>query len=245
MLRRVVDRVRLRHLSINTERTYCHHISSYIDWLIQHGRPLSDSLSRIEAYLTAIAHRGCSASTQNQAFNALLFLYSQVRGETIDNIRALRARQPRHQRTALPKDTTLQLLATVPNISGYPTHLVARMLYGMGLRVSEPLNLRIKDLDLAHSRLVIRGAKGGKDRVVRVPCSLMPEITAQVKHARLVFERDQLSRLPVQVPGRLAIKYKNAPHSWQWFWLFPAQRACKHPRTGASDRIRSPIDALP
>lgn len=237
-LQKVVDAVRVRHLALATERTYCQHIGSYIDWLVEPGRSLPDTRSRIESFLTAMAHRGCAASTQNQAFNALLFLYERVRGEKLGDIRALRARQPRHHRTALPKAVTLQLVDGVPDVQGYPTHLVARMLYGMGLRVSEPLNLRIKDVMVTESRLVIRGAKGGKDRVVRVPCGLMAEIVEQIKRARVMFERDQLSRLPVQVPEQLARKYKNAPVSWQWFWLFPAHRPCLHPRTGEMVRWR-------
>ena len=232
------DLLRLQHKAWTTEQTYIAQIRSYIEWLAVHGAVLADSRARIEAYLTAMAHRGCAAATQNQAFNAILFLYKQVRRENVGDVNALRAKQPRHHRTALPRDVTMKLVDGVPDVCGYPTHLVARMLHGMGLRVSEPLNLRIKDVMVNESRLVIRGAKGGKDRVVRVPCALMAEITAQMKRARVMFERDQISRVPVQVPELLARKYKNAPHSWQWFWVFPAHRPCKHPRTGETVRWR-------
>lgn len=232
------DLLRLQHKALKTEDSYIPQIRSYIEWLSEHGANLPDTRSRVEAYLTHVAHRGVAASTQNVAFNAILYLYEQVRGQKLGDIRALRAKQPRHHRTALPKDVTLKLVNGVPDVCGYPTHLVARMLYGMGLRVSEPLNLRIKDVLLGESRLVIRGAKGGKDRVVMLPCALMTEIAEQVKRARVVYERDQLSHVPVQVPDLLARKYKNAPHSWQWFWLFPAHRPCKHPRSGETVRWR-------
>ena len=232
------DLLRLQHKALTTEQSYLPQIRSYIEWLAEHGAELPHTRSRVEAYLTHVANRGVAASTQNQAFNAILYLYEQVRGEKLDDIRALRAKQPRHHRTALPKDVTMKLVSGVPDVCGYRTQLVARMLYGMGLRVSEPLNLRIKDVMVKESRMVIRGAKGGKDRVVRVPCALMAEIVEQMKRSRVLFERDALSGVPVAVPGQIARKYKNAPCSWQWFWLFPAHRPCNHPRTGEVVRWR-------
>lgn len=225
------DLLRLQRKKWTTEKGYIRAIGLYIEWLAEHGADMPDTRTRVEAYLTAEANRGVAASTQNVAFNAILYLYEQVRREKLGDIRSLRAKQPRHQRTALPKETTLKLLDALPDLCGYPTRLVGRMLYGMGLRVSEPLNLRIKDVDLKGSRLTIRGAKGGKDRTVKVPCSLMNEIAAQVERAKLSFARFR-DAIPVEVPGELARKYKNAPYSWQWFWLFPAHRPCKHPRTG-------------
>lgn len=238
ILAQCVDRMRIQRKALATERTYCHWIGSYIDWLIQHGNALPDSRARIEAYLTALAHRGVSASTQNQAFNAIRYLYEEVRREKVEGIDALRATRPVRRRTALPRAVTLDLLGRVPDVAGYPTRLVARLLYGCGLRVSEPLNLRIKDIDAAGSRLTVREAKGNKDRVVCVPCSLMPEIIAQIDRARVVWQADRLRRLPVEVPGELARKYRNAPHSWQWFFLFPAHQPCDHPRTGERVRYR-------
>ena len=238
IIKKAVDLMRLRRMALSTERTYVQWIGSYIDWLAKHGSSLQDSRARIEAYLTSIANRGCAASTQNQAFNALLFLYQEVRREKLPEIRALRAKQPRHHRKAISKAQTLALLDAVPNVAGYPTHLVSRLLYGCGLRVSEPLNLRVKDVDVPRSRLMILGAKGGKDRVVPVPCSLMAEIVAQLKKARVVWQADQHRKMPVEVPGELARKYPKAPFAWQWSWLFPSHQPCNHPRTGERVRYR-------
>lgn len=235
---KLVDVMRLQRKALATEECYRHWVGSFIDWLISHGRDMPDSRTRIEAYLTVLAHRGVSASTQNQAFNAIKYFYQHVRGETIDGINALRASRPKKHRTALSREDTLALLDRVQDQAGYPTRLVARMLYGCGLRVSEPLNLRIKDVDLRGSRLVIHGAKGGKDRVVTVLCSLMPEIEDQINRARVVWQADQSRRMPVELPGELARKYKNAPFSWQWAWLFPAHQPCIHPRTGERVRYR-------
>ncbi len=233
------DKIRVRHLALATERTYLHHISSYIDWLLRHGKELPDSRTRIESFLTSVAHRGCSASTQNQAFNALLFLYQQTLGQKLpEGIQALRAKRPQQHRTDLPRETTLALLEAVPDLSGYPTRLVCWLLYGAGLRVSEPLNLRIKDIDISRGKLYIRGAKGGKDRTVDLPAALRPAMETQLLAARAIWEADQRHRIPVEVPGQLARKYRNAPHAWQWAWAFPSRTTCPHPRTGEIVRYR-------
>jgi len=237
-LAQCVDLLRLRHYSLNTEKTYCGHIGSYIDWLMKHGSALPDSRTRVQTYLTSMAHRGCSASTQNQAFNALRFLYEQVRQEKLPDINALRAKPSQHRRTALTRDQTLALLAGVQDHAGYPTRLVALLLYGCGLRVSEPLNLRVKDLDTTAWRLTLRGCKGGKDRTVIVPECLRSSLANQIEHARAMWNRDRETHLPVEVPGLLARKYPNAPHSWQWFWIFPSHTPCTHPRTGQTVRWR-------
>jgi len=238
VLAQCVDLLRLRHYSINTEKTYLGHIGSYIDWLMKHGSSLPDSRARVEAFLTGMAHRGCAASTQNQAFNALLFLYEQVRREKLPEIQALRAKRSTHRRTALTREQTLALLAGVEDLAGYPVRLVTLLLYGCGLRVSEPLNLRIKDVDTSAWRLTLRGCKGGKDRTVIVPECLRAAMSTQIEYARAMWKRDRETNLPVEVPGLLARKYSRAPHSWQWFWVFPSHTACTHPRTGETVRWR-------
>lgn len=235
---RTRDLLRLQNKAFSTEQVYLHWLASYIDWLVKHGKDLPDSRTRLEAYLTHLAHQRVSASTQNQAFNALLFYYSHVRKESLPDINALRARRPTRTRTAIPKAQTLALLDAIPNIAGYPTQFVARLLYGLGLRVSEPLNLRIKDVDTTNSRITLRGCKGGKDRTLYVPCSLMAEIEHQIKRARVVFDADRVRALPVAMPGQLAAKYPRSAHAWSWFWLFPAHRACVHPRSGEIVRYR-------
>lgn len=237
-LAQCVDLLRLKHYALATERTYLGHIGSYIDWLMHHGAKLPDSRTRVQTYLTSMAHRGCSASTQNQAFNALLFLYTQVRQEKMPDIQALRAKASQHRRTALTREQTHALLAGVQDHAGYPVRLVTLLLYGCGLRVSEPLNLRIKDIDTAAWRLTLRGCKGGKDRTVIVPECLRASLANQIEHARTMWKRDRETHLPVEVPGQLARKYPNAPHSWQWFWVFPSHTPCTHPRTGQTVRWR-------
>ena len=239
IIRRCVDKIRVRGLAWRTETCYIGHICSYIDWLADHGKGFADTKARIEGYLTMKAHLNCAASTQNQAFNALLFLYEQGMGQKMpDDIQALRAKRPQQHRADLPVETTLKLLETLEDEAGYPTRLVGWMLYGAGLRVSEPLNLRVKDVDMIRGKLVIRGAKGGKDRTVDLPVALREAMETQLLASRAVWERDERERVPVQVPGQLARKYKGAPFAWQWAWVFPSRTVCQHPRTGETVRWR-------
>jgi integron integrase len=233
------DKMRVKHLALATERTYLSHIGSYIGWLAEHGHDMPDTRTRIEAFLTGMAQRGCAAATQNQAFNALLFLYEQALGQQMpDDIQALRAKRPQQHRTDLPRETTLALLDAVQDQSGYPTRLVCWLLYGAGLRVSEPLNLRVKDVDLVRGKLYIRGAKGGKDRTVDIPTSLSAALQTQLRSARATWETDERDGIPVELPHALARKYRRAPYAWQWAWVFPSRTVCQHPRTGDTVRYR-------
>ena len=129
--------------------------------------------------------------------------------------------------------TTLAL-----KVDCYPANLVVRLIYGCGLRVSEPLNLRIRDIDFANSTLAIRGAKGNKDRVVALPCSLIVPMKAQIEAARHVWQRDRVSGLPLKLPDRIAQKYPAAQFSWQWAYLFPLRSPCPDPRNGRIVRYR-------
>jgi len=142
--------------------------------------------------------------SQNQAFNAILFFYKDVLGHPLQGVDALRVTRPPHMRHAPSIGETQALLHAIRNVGGYPTNLIACMLYGCGLRVSEPLNLRIKDVDFQQSRLCIRGAKGGKDRMVALPATLVPEIRQQVNVARAMWERDQQDKIPLMLPQGLA-----------------------------------------
>jgi len=116
--------------------------------------------------------------------------------------------------------------------------LIARLLYGCGLRVSEPLNLRIKDLNFEKLTFFIVGAKAGKDRVVAIPPSLVPELVQQMKFAQAVWLRDKQNQIPVTLPHQLARKYPEYQYSWPWAWLFPSHNTCFHPRTHLENRYR-------
>jgi integrase len=112
------------------------------------------------------------------------------------------------------------------------------LLYGCGLRVSEPLNLRVRDVELWHDRLIIRSAKGGKDRMVAVPCACVSDLQEQMDTAKAIWHRDQHAKLPVALPHLLAKKYPHYQFNLQWAWLFPAANACRDPRSGHFVRWR-------
>jgi integrase len=180
--------IRRQHKALATEDAYVLWLRRYMKALRQIPPQLS-SEKKLENFLTDLAlEHDVSASTQNQAFNALVFFYKIVLEQPLGDVNALRAHRPVHERHAPTPSETSALLQTIRNHAGYPTNLIARMLYGCGLRVSEPLNLRIKDIDLERRTLCIRGAKAGHDRVVNLPHSLIPELRQQLQLARTVCE---------------------------------------------------------
>jgi integrase len=190
------------------------------------------SEQKMERFLTELALKDVSASTQNQAFNAILFFYRDVLGVQLKNVDALRATRPDRIRIAPSRDDTFKLLDAVKDSSGYPANLVVRMLYGSGLRVSEPLALRIKDVNFADSKLFILGAKGQKDRVVRMPCSVVDRLREQIEYARSVARKDKAAKLPIQLPHQLAKKYPEMEFNENWAWVFPLRHPCRDPRDG-------------
>lgn len=133
---------------------------------------------------------------------------------------------------------TRALITAVQPLAGYPTNLVARLLYGCGLRVSEPLNLRVKDVCFDDGKLFIMGGKGRKDRVVALPCSVAEDLRSQLEFARAVWKRDGEAKIPLEIPNQLGVKYPEYRFSWQWAWVFPAHWPCKNPRTGELVRYR-------
>jgi integron integrase len=230
--------IRLRHFSISTEDCYCAWLARYMRFLADGHAAGQASERKVEAFLTQLAHQDSAASTQNQALNALVFFYRDALGTPLGKIDALRAKKPVQLRYAPEIHEVRALLAAVADVGGYPTRLIVRLIYGCGLRVTEPLNLRLKDVLLSESKLIIRAAKGGKDRMVALPCSLASELRAQVEVAKATARRDALNRLPVALPGLLATKYPAWQFSPKWAWLFPAHQPCQHPRTGLTVRWR-------
>lgn len=234
---RLREVIRLKHLSLSTETTYVGWVVRYMDAVVKMPQGLA-SEQKVEAFLTSLAKSDCSASTQNQAFNAILFLYRDVLGKPLSKVDAMRAKRPAHIRVAPSVGDVSKLLESVQDVHDYPTRLVVRMIYGCGLRVTEPLNLRVKDVLLSESRIIIRDAKGGKDRAVALPCSLVVEMQHQLRVAKVMWERDVRAGVPVQLPGRLGEKYPQSRFAWQWAFVFPSHKPCQHPRTGEVVRWR-------
>ncbi len=151
----------LRHFSLKTEKSYTQWLRRYAAFLTEQSGGLGTTEQKLETFLRRLALSGVSASTQNQAFNALLFFYREVLKQELGPINALRAKRPGEIRQCPTQDDVRRLLAAVTDIYCYPTRLIVHLLYGCGLRVTEPLNLRIKDVDLRESKLYVYQAKGG------------------------------------------------------------------------------------
>ena len=229
--------IRRKHFSLSTEDTYCAWLKRYMLFVRKCRSGLSSG-QKVEAFLTALARDDVSASTQNQAFNALIFFYREAIGQPLQRVDSLRAKRAAIIRTAPSIDETRSLLGDIRDASGYPVRLVVKLIYGCGLRVSEPLNLRIRDVRLDESRLIIRQAKGRKDRTVAIPCSLIGEIRAQMEAARVTWRRDVAAGVPIKLPHQLARKYPQSQFAWPWAWLFPLAAPCADPRTGQTVRWR-------
>lgn len=232
-------KIRLKHLAYTTEQAYCGWVARYY----QHLKSVPaewTSERKMESFLTALAQGDCSAVTQNQAFNALRFLYEVALDRRLERIDALRAKRTARTRDCPSRSDVAALLGALEDSVECPTRLIAGLLYGSGLRVGEVLELRVKDLRLVDSELVVRDPKHGHDRIVPLPCCLAPAIKRQLAAAKQVWERDQARtpRLPMALPERLAQKSPAARFAWAWAWLFPAGSWCTHPRTGEIVRWR-------
>ena len=227
----VRDRIRAKHYSYRTEQQYLAWIRRFI--LYNDKRhPRDMSAPEIERFLTHLAvERRVSASTQNQALAAVLFLYRdvlEIELPWLQNI--VRARMPQRVPVVLPRREVQALLAELDG----QFHLVAQLLYGSGLRLMEALRLRVKDIDFEYSQLVVRDGKGQKDRVTILPDSVLAPLRAHLQGIQAQ-HRQALDRGygGVELPFALAEKYPNAHTDWGWQYVFPAARATSDPRTGA------------
>ena len=231
------NRLRLLHYALSTESIYCDWIGRYYDYCLELPREMPPE-RKIESFLTDLAVRlNVAAKTQNQALAAVLFLYKEVLEREIGEIHALRAKKPFHERVSPSRDQVMRLREAVEDTRLTPARLLVDLLYGCGMRVSEPVELRVKDVLWDEGRdghLLIRGAKGGKDRRVPIPRCCVEPLKEQIKTAREVWTKDrrEAEDVGVTLPGRLHIKYPKAPYMWQWFWIFPAAGHCTDPRLG-------------
>jgi integrase len=239
VLQLVQAKIRLRHFAYITEEAYCHWTGRYYDFCLCLPKAWTPE-RKTEAFLTDLAlKQGVASRTQNQALSALLFLYAEVLGKPLGDIHALRAKQPMHERTAPSREQVRALRQAIVDRPSIPARLIVDLLYGCGLRVSEPLELRIKDVLWSENQLVIPAAKGAKDRRVAIPACCTARLQAQCEVARRVWESDRqlFPTVGVNLPNQLGKKYPSAARSWQWFWVFPAARHCAHPRTGVTVRF--------
>ena len=222
--------LRARHYSYRTEQSYIQWVRRFI--LFHNKRhPAEMGTTEIEAFLSHLAtDKNISVSTQNQALSALLFLYRHVLQKEISpTLNYAIAKRPKRLPVVLSRDEVRRLMTY---LDGIPW-LVAQLLYGSGLRLSEALRLRIKDIDFSNNYILVRNGKCDKDRVTLLPQSIQPHLKIQIQRARRLYTRDlQNPRWEgVSIPNALAQKYPTAPREWIWQYLFPAERLSVDPRS--------------
>ncbi len=215
--------LRTQRYAARTEKAYCDWVRRYVKFHEMKSRAdLVDGTRKVEAFLTHLAVAGeVSPSTQNQALNALLFLYDRVLEQPLtERINAVRSvRSPRVPEVLSPEEAR----RVIALMSGVP-QLVVKLIYGSGLRLLEVLRLRIKDIDFKLLSVTVRGGKGGKDRVTTLAVSMAGPLQEHLERVRLTFEEDRKADVAgVMLPFALERKYPNAGKEWAWSWVFPSR----------------------
>ena len=230
LLEQVRDTLRLKHYSIRTEKSYISWIKRYI--LFHNKRHPKDMRKHeIEVFLTHLAvDLKVASSTQNQAFNALLFLYREVLNIDIaDQINAVRAKRPVRLPTVMSKDETLRVIGALAGIH----KLMSMLLYGSGLRLMECVRLRVKDVDFKLNQIIVRDGKGAKDRITVFPENVKPDLKCHLERVKLLHQDDLAKGYGrVYLPYALERKYPNANREWGWQYVFPSKSLSKDPRSG-------------
>ena len=233
-LQKMREVIRRKHYSIRTEDTYVWWTKDYIRFnRLRHPAELDEA--HVIHYLTYLAvDRNVSASTQNQALNALVFLYKHVLNKPLGNL-AGAARAKRQER--LPVVFTRDEVAALLDRLDGTVWLITALLYGSGLRLMEGVRLRVKDIDFAQLAIYVREGKGGKDRVTMLPHDLVDPLKAHLGHVRITFERDRERGVAgVYLPYALERKYPLAPIEWPWQWVFPSAEISRDPRGNGEQR---------
>lgn len=226
--------LRFHHFAYRTEQTY-------VDWIrrfvVFHGKRHPRELGKdgINRFLSHLAVDGqVSASTQNQALHALLFLYQDVLGTDpgwLDDF--VRAKRP----VRLPEVLSREEVKTVLGQMFPPYSVVAGLLYGGGLRLMEGLRLRVKDVDFQRGQLVVHDGKGAKDRVTVLPESVVPALRSHLINVRAIWQKDRTAKVAgVWMPDALGRKFPSAGHQWIWHWVFPSGELSTDPRSGLRRR---------
>jgi len=230
MMDQVRETLRFYHYAYNTEK-------SYVDWILRFIRfngkrhPKEMGKSEIERYLSHLAvNRNVAPSTQNQAFNAIMFLYNKVLDMPMDlDIRARRARKTPRLPTVLSREETKALLSCMTGIA----KVMGGLMYGSGLRSLEVVRLRVHDIDFENNQIFVRNAKGGKDRTTLFPEALHQPIHEQIASIKILHNNDLADGYgEVYLPNALARKYSKAGVSFGWQYLFPSKVRSTDPRSG-------------
>jgi len=233
LLDQVSEVMRFKHYSLRTETTYREWIRRYI---LFHGKrhPKEMGAFEVERFLSDLAVRGkVAASTQNQAFNALLFLYREVLDKEVGRIEGVeRAKRPERLPVVMTREEVARVLAVMTGTY----QLMARLLYGAGLRLMECVRLRVKDVDFGQNQIVVRDGKGFKDRVTLLPEMAKGPLKDHLRRVKILHEEELAAgNGQVHLPYALERKYPNANREWGWQYVFPAAGLSRDPR---SDRLQ-------
>jgi len=234
LLDQVRDAVRLKHYAYRTEQSYVDWVRRYILFHNKtHPRDKGENeVQEFLAYLTS--ERKVSASTQNQALSALIFLYRNVLHKELDlPTRLITAKRSTHLPTVLTPTEVRNVLQYVEDTAG----LIARLLYGSGMRLQECLRLRVKDIDFGNHRIIVRSAKGANDRSTLLPKTLIEPLQFQLKTTQLIHQKDLKEGYgETPLPFALSKKYPNAGKEWVWQYVFPASQRSTDPESGVVRR---------
>jgi integron integrase len=234
LIDQLINALRTRHYSRRTEETYCLWVKRYIRF---HGlrHPSEMAEPEVNAFLTHLAvNENVSASTQNQALAAILFLYRHVIFYEIGDLaEVVRAPKRRHLPVVLTREEARAVLGQMRGTQ----RIMASLLYGSGLRLNECLRLRVQDLDFAKGELTVRSGKGAKDRVTMLPEALKSPLSEQLRRAQIFHSRDLEDGWgAVELPNALDRKYPNARTEWRWQWVFPQETRWVDRETGEQGR---------
>ncbi len=225
-IEKLVNTLQVRHYSRSTVKIYSHWCSRYLNFCSSRKLQQEKDASFV-VYLTYLAlKKRVASSTQNQAFNAILFMFRNVWEREPEGIDAVRARKPKRLPVVLTFDEVAAILNEVSDVSG----LTLRLIYSSGLRLKESLNLRVQDINIESGSVMIRGGKGDKDRITILSRDLIPDLR---KHLETV---QNSTDVPASLPNALERKYPNAGIEWNWQYLFPASRPSINPDTGQCRR---------
>ena len=233
-LKKLKVEIRRRGYSIRTEQTYESWVARYFAF-VGHADPGALGEAEVMAFLQHLAvDRQVTASTQNQALNALVFLYQHILQQPLGDLDGfVRAKRPQRLPVVLTRTEVTKLLAHMPGTHG----LMAALLYGTGMRLMDGIRLRVKDIDFAYHQIVVRDGKGQKDRAVPLPQRLVEPLQQHLDIVKRLHQADlDQGYGAVYLPHALARKYPQAPKEWGWQYVFPSARLAVDPRSGVIRR---------
>lgn len=233
--------MRYRHLSYHTEKSYLNWIEKFVRHF-KTVKPQDMESAYAREYLTYLAvEREVSATTQNVAFSAILFLFRHVLEKELDVKKVQRAKESKRLPVVLTK---AECRALISQLTGQQ-HLLVSLLYGAGLRLSEGLRLRVKDIDFESGLVTIREGKGDKDRITMLPKNLIEALQSYLQMQKHIWQEQQSTRaIPVYMPVALERKYTKAPFRWEWQFVFPSRRAAIDPKDGSEKMHHLKPDAV-